>query len=63
MDNTTLETILTVFAGGMADIREELNKLNKTLERLEGKLEDNPKSIKEINQDIKQFFNKKGEKC
>ena len=63
MDNTTVETILTVFAGGMADIREELNKLNKTLERLEGKLEDNPKSIKEINQDIKQFFNKKGEKC
>ena len=57
-----MDIVLGVLAGGMADIREELSRLNRTLERLEGKLEDTPKSVKEINQEIKQFFNK-GEKC
>ena len=56
MDNTTLEAILTVLAGGMGDIREELNRLNRTLERWESQAEDSPKSVKEINKGIKNFF-------
>tara|TARA_Y100000310_G_C20450438_1_gene700446 strand:+ start:380 stop:568 length:189 start_codon:yes stop_codon:yes gene_type:complete len=56
MDSTTLESVLTVLAGGMADIREELNKLNRTLERWESLAEDRPKSVSEINKNIKNFF-------
>ena len=56
MDNTTLEAILTVLAGGMGDIREELNRLNRTLERWESQAEDSPKSVKEINKGIKNLF-------
>ena len=56
MDSTALESILTVLSGGMGDIREELNRLNRTLERWESQAEDSPKSVKEINKGIKNFF-------
>ena len=56
MDSTELESILTVLSGGMGDIREELNRLNRTLERWESQAEDSPKSVKEINKGIKNFF-------
>ena len=45
-----------MLSGGMGDIREELNRLNRTLERWESQAEDSPKSIKEINKGIKNFF-------
>ena len=56
MDSTALESILTVLSGGMGDIREELNRLNRTLERWESQAEDSPKAVKEINKGIKNFF-------
>ena len=40
----------------MADIRDDLNRINRTLERWDAHSVDDTESIKEINQRIQQFY-------
>ena len=56
MEDSNLNMIVGVLAGGMADIREELNRINRTLERWEDRAVDDTESLKSINQRIQQFM-------